>query len=243
LRKSRKNTRVVYITGNHDEFLDDFTGVRFGSVTLAKQVIHVAADGVRYLVLHGHQADGLTHFNRLLERVGSHVYDAILNLNLYFNRFRRSLGFGYWSMAAYLKFKAKAAVQYVTDYEQTIAQMARKQNAEGVICGHIHRAEIKDIGGVRYLNCGDWVESCTALVEDFDGTIRLLNLHENPVLHSGRGPGSPDPGDGDARDSGGGGTRDRRRDRRHGTAAPAAALLSFGDARTPDGHADTRVRV
>jgi UDP-2,3-diacylglucosamine pyrophosphatase LpxH len=236
LRKSRKQTKVIYITGNHDEFVDHFLGLRFGNVTLAQQVIHTAADGRRYLVLHGHQADGIAHFNRLLDRVGSRLYQWILDFNVHFNRVRRSLGFGYWSVAAYLKFKAKRAVKYVSDYEQTIAQMARKQEVHGVICGHIHRAEIKSIGGVRYLNCGDWVESCTALVEDFDGNIQLLNLHENPVLHSRRGSRAFDPGDRDEGDAGDGGPSGGGRDDRNRARAASAGLLRIG-------HADVRHRA
>ena len=205
LRKSRKETQVIYITGNHDEFLEQFLHMNFGSVLLAREVIHTAADGKRYLVLHGHQFDGIMHFNRFLDKLGTRLYDYILDVNLYFNRLRRSLGFGYWSIAAYLKYKAKQAVKYVTDYEEAIIQMARKQNVHGVICGHVHRAEIRPADGVVYLNCGDWVESCTALVEDFDGNIRLLHFHENNVQHTGRRPGSHDSGDGgegDGRESG-----------------------------------------
>jgi UDP-2,3-diacylglucosamine pyrophosphatase LpxH len=179
LRKSRKETQVIYITGNHDEFLEKFSEVSLGSVLLAQEVIHTGADGRRYLVLHGHQFDGLTQFNRLLERLGTKCYEWILDVNHHFNRIRRRLGFGYWSVAAYLKFKAKSAVQYVCEYEEALTQMARKQNVDGVICGHIHRAEIKQVGGIQYLNCGDWVESCTALVEDFDGQIRLVHFHQN----------------------------------------------------------------
>lgn len=235
LRKSRKHTRIIYITGNHDEFLEGFINLRFGSVTLARQAIHTGADGRRYLVIHGHQCDGLAHFNRLLERVGSHLYNWILDLNLIFNRVRRSFGFGYWSVAAYLKFQAKSAVKYVSDYETAIAQLARKQNVGAVICGHIHRAEIKEIDGVQYLNCGDWVESCTALVEDFDGNIRLLHLHENNVLHSRRGTGTSDAGDGGEGDAHGGGPSDRERAGRHGEEPATADILCVG-------HADARDR-
>jgi UDP-2,3-diacylglucosamine pyrophosphatase LpxH len=229
LRKSRKETKVIYITGNHDEFLEQFLGMNFGNVTIAREVIHTSASGKKYLVLHGHQFDGLTQFNRLLEKIGTRLYDWVLDFNLHFNRVRRQLGFGYWSLAAYLKFKAKSAVKYVTEYEETIVQMARKQNVQGVICGHIHRAETKTIGGVEYLNCGDWVESCTALVEDFAGNIQLLQFHENDVLRSRRGPGSHDPGDG--REGNGrigrapGGGRHARRE-----LAPAGAgILRIGD--------------
>jgi UDP-2,3-diacylglucosamine pyrophosphatase LpxH len=243
LRKSRKQTRIIYIGGNHDEFVENFIGLRFGNVTLARQVIHTSADGKKYLVIHGHQCDGIAHFNGLLDRVGSRLYQWILDLNLYLNRVRRSLGFGYWSIAAYLKFKAKQAVKYASDYETAIALMARKQKVDGVICGHIHRAEIKNINGVQYLNCGDWVESCTALVEDFDGTMRLIHFHENPVLHSRRGPRSHDAGDGGAGDAGSGGSPDRRRGRGNGTPAETAGVLRSGHAGARDRAADAGVRL
>jgi UDP-2,3-diacylglucosamine pyrophosphatase LpxH len=194
LRKQRKHTRITYITGNHDEFLEEFTGLTFGGLTLAREAIHVAADGRRYLVIHGHQFDGLTHFNRLLERLGSRLYDWVLNLNQYLNRLRRQLGMGYWSFAAFLKAKAKGAVQYITEYEAAMVRLAATHRVDGIICGHIHRAEIRDLGGLAYLNCGDWVESCTALVEDFDGSISLIHFHENPVHGAGRGAGAHDPG-------------------------------------------------
>ena len=229
LRKSRKLTKVIYISGNHDEFIEQFMGMRFGNVTLARQVMHTAADGKKYLVIHGHQADGLTHFNHLLEKLGSHLYMWILDLNLYFNRLRRVCGFGYWSLAAYLKSKAKAAVKYVTEYEDTLAAMARSQKADGVICGHIHRAEIKMIEGVRYLNCGDWVENPTALIEDFEGNIKLLRFHENNVLRSGRGSGSHDSGHSHQRNARGGRASNRHNNNRSGSAAANAGILCIGD--------------
>ena len=243
LRKSRKETQVIYLTGNHDEFLDQFIGVNFGSVVLARQVIHTAADGKRYLVLHGHQFDGVMHFNRLLDRVGTRLYDWILDFNLYFNRLRRSLGFGYWSIAAYLKYKAKAAVKYVTDFEDAIIQMAHKQNVDGVICGHIHRAEIKTVGEITYLNCGDWVESCTALVEEFDGTIKLLHFHENNALRTRRGPGSHDPGDSGEGNGGKGRASGDGRVAGRGTAQASAPILCFGheDAGRADNHPEIYV--
>ncbi len=175
LRKSRKDTRVTVLYGNHDEFLEHFKDSRFGSVRLVERCIHTGADGRRYLVLHGHQFDGLVPFNRLLEKLGSTAYNWTLELNHRLNQVGRRLGFGYWSVAAYLKFKAKSAVKYVTQYEEAMVRLARQQRVDGVICGHIHRAEIRDIDGIRYLNSGDWVESCTALVEEWDGTMRLIH--------------------------------------------------------------------
>lgn len=188
LRKNRKDTRVTYVYGNHDEFLREFTDLNLGGVRLVERAIHITADKRRYLVIHGHQLDGLVHFNRLLERVGSRVYDWILVANTYFNRARRRCGFGYWSLSAYLKFKAKSAVKFITQFEQGMVQLARKARVQGVVCGHIHRAENRQIHGLHYLNCGDWVESCTALVEHLDGRFELLRLHEEP-LQSGT-PGS-----------------------------------------------------
>lgn len=244
LRKSRKQTKVIYITGNHDEFVDEFDGMRFGSVTMARQAIHTAADGKKYLVIHGHQADGLTHFNHLLEKLGSHLYNWILDFNLYFNKVRRAMGFGYWSLAGFMKSKAKSAVQYITEYEDTLASMARKNGTDGVICGHIHRAEIKMINGIEYLNTGDWVESCTALVEDFDGKIKLIHFHENDVLRAGRRPGSHDSGDGREGNGGNGGASSRRRDTRRERAAARASILRVGDesARRPTADAGVQVQ-
>jgi UDP-2,3-diacylglucosamine pyrophosphatase LpxH len=243
LRKSRKETRVIYLTGNHDEFLEQFLGMRFGSVTITREVIHTAANGKKYLVLHGHQFDGLAQFNRLLEKIGTRLYDWVLDLNLYYNRVRRRLGFGYWSLSAYLKSKAKSAVKYITEYEETIVQMARKHEVQGVICGHIHRAETKTIGGVEYLNCGDWVESCTALVEHFDGKIELIHFHENDVLRARRGARSHDPGDGRQGNGRSGGTSGRRR-HAGGQLAPAGAgILRIGDEDARHATADAGVQI
>jgi UDP-2,3-diacylglucosamine pyrophosphatase LpxH len=201
LRKHRKKTRVTLIYGNHDEFLEKFVGMSFGAVRLVERAVHTTADGKRYLVIHGHQFDGLSHFNRLLDRVGSVMYDRILDLNVWINRARRTLGFGYWSFASFIKLKAKAAVKYVTDYEDAMIQFTRKSGMNGVICGHIHRPEIRDLGDVFYMNTGDWVENCTALAEDFDGKFTLIKFHENNVHRAGGGPRSHDAGHRDERNA------------------------------------------
>jgi UDP-2,3-diacylglucosamine pyrophosphatase LpxH len=201
LRKNRKKTRVTFITGNHDEFLEKFLGMSFGAVRLVERAVHTTADGKRYLVIHGHQFDGLSHFNRLLDRVGSVMYDRILDLNVWINRARRTLGFGCWSFASFIKLKAKAAVKYVTDYEDAMIQFTRKSGMNGVICGHIHRPEIRDLGDVFYMNTGDWVENCTALAEDFDGKFTLIKLHEDNVHRAGGRPGSHDAGHRDERNA------------------------------------------
>ncbi|MEN9677438.1 MAG: hypothetical protein RIS76_3334 [Verrucomicrobiota bacterium] len=178
LRIHRKETRVTYICGNHDEFLQHFVGLSIGGVRVVDHAIHVGADRRRYLVIHGHQLDGLVQFNRLLERVGSRLYDFILTLNTHFNRLRRRMGFGYWSVSSYLKQNTKSAVRYITGFEDGMVRLAQEHRVQGVICGHIHRAEQRQIHGLKYLNCGDWVESCTALVEDFDGQFQILRWHE-----------------------------------------------------------------
>jgi UDP-2,3-diacylglucosamine pyrophosphatase LpxH len=229
LRKSRKATQVIYITGNHDEFVEQFLNVNFGSVMLAREVIHATADGKRYLVLHGHQFDGISHFNRLLDRIGTRLYDWILDFNLHFNRIRRSFGFGYWSIAAYLKYKAKAAIKYVSDFEDAIVQAARKHNVHGVICGHIHRPEIKQVGNITYMNSGDWVESCTALAENFDGTIELIHFHENNAQPTGRRPRSYDPGDGGDGNPGDSGAPGHLHGAWNGKPASGSPILCVGD--------------
>jgi len=243
LRKSRKQTKVIYVTGNHDEFIEQFVGMRLGSVTLAREAIHTAADGKKYLVIHGHQADGLTQFNHLLEKLGSHLYDRILDFNLHFNRLRRALGFGYWSLAAFLKAKTKSAVKFVTEYEKTLATLTRKHGVSGVICGHIHQAEIKTIGGVEYLNTGDWVESCTALIEDYDGKIRLVHFHEDDVLGSRRGARPHDAGAGREGDGGGGGASDRRRKPRNEFVSTVTRVLHVGNEAARPAPADAGVEV
>lgn len=198
LRKNRKETKITYLYGNHDEFLLRFAGLNLGGLRLAERVVHETADGRRFLVLHGHQLDGLVHFNRLLERVGSRLYSGILDFNLYFNRIRRRAGFGYWSVSAFLKYQAKSAVRYVTQFEEGMVKLAAGSGVDGVICGHIHRAEMRQVQGMEYLNCGDWVESCTALAEHWDGSIELLRWHEDRVCGARGGTGAHDAGPGGA---------------------------------------------
>jgi UDP-2,3-diacylglucosamine pyrophosphatase LpxH len=225
LRKNRKHTHVTFITGNHDEFLEKFFGIPFGTVRLVERAVHTGANGNKYLVIHGHQFDGLVHFNRVLERVGTVLYDKILDMNVWINRIRRSFGFGYWSFASYIKLRAKSAVKYVTDYEDTMLQFGRKSGMAGVICGHIHRPEIRQVGDMLYMNCGDWVENCTALVEDFDGNFSLIRFHESDVHGAGRGPRAHDAGDRDAGDAPATRTPRRRRPRRVEPESEPAGIL------------------
>ena len=175
LRLARKGVRVVYIPGNHDERVRDFCGVHFGGVVVARDAIHEAADGKRYLVTHGDEFDGVVRHARWLAVLGDVGYRALLSFNTQFNRLRRALGLGYWSLSAYVKHRVKNAVQFIDRFEEAMAEEARRRGVQGVICGHIHKAEMRDIGGVAYINDGDWVESCTAVLESQDGTFSILH--------------------------------------------------------------------
>jgi UDP-2,3-diacylglucosamine pyrophosphatase LpxH len=178
LRLARKGVRVVYVPGNHDDRIRDFCGVHFGGVVVARDAIHEAADGRRYLVTHGDEFDGVVQNARWLALLGDWSYRALIGLNTHFNRARRLLGLNYWSLSAFLKHKVKDAVAFIDRFESAMADEARRRGVDGVICGHIHKAEMRDMGGVAYLNDGDWVESCTALVEDFDGTFSIVDWLE-----------------------------------------------------------------
>ena len=175
LRKVRKHVRVVYVPGNHDEFLRDYYGVHFGGVEVAEHAIHVGVDGKRYLIVHGDAFDLVVRHARWVALLGDWAYELALRVNYVLNKVRRALGLTYWSLSAWAKMKVKTAVNYIGDFENALVVDARRHEADGVICGHIHHAAIRDIGAIRYMNCGDWVESCTALVETYDGRFQLLH--------------------------------------------------------------------
>ncbi len=174
LRKARKGTRVVFVPGNHDEFARQFIGLSFGDIEVAEELVHVTADGRRLLVVHGDRFDGVVQHAKWLAFVGDALYTAALALNHWFNRARSRLGLRYWSLSQYLKQKVKNAVSFISDFEQAVAREARRRGLDGVVCGHIHKAEIREIDGVLYCNDGDWVESLTALAEAHDGTLSLI---------------------------------------------------------------------
>ncbi len=174
LRKARKGTRVFFVPGNHDENFRDFTGHRFGRVAVVYEAIHRTADGRRFLIMHGDHFDGIVKYAKWLAFLGDSAYNLALDINTSFNYVRRKLGFSYWSLSAYLKHKVKNAVEYIGNYEHAIVGEARRRGVDGVICGHIHHAEIREIDGITYCNDGDWVESCTALVEHQDGRLEIL---------------------------------------------------------------------
>ena len=174
LRLARKGVAVTYIPGNHDEVVRDFFGVHFGGVVVARDAIHETADGRRFLVTHGDEFDAVVQHARWLALLGDWAYRALLASNTLINRARRRLGFGYWSFSAFAKTRVKKALQFIENFEQAVAAEARRRGVDGVICGHIHKAEMRIIDGIEYINDGDWVESCTALVEHDDGRLEIL---------------------------------------------------------------------
>ena len=189
LRKSRKGTRVIYIAGNHDELVSDFCGT-YGNIEIKQRAIHVAASGERILIIHGHELDTVVQNVRWLAFAGDLGYQFLLSLNPFINFVRRRFGLGYWSLSAYAKRRVKDAVSFIGRFEAAVAHYAERYDVDAVLCGHIHSAAIREFGNVTYYNCGDWVESCTALVESSDGVLSLVNCHpfsasrpvENPRL-------------------------------------------------------------
>jgi UDP-2,3-diacylglucosamine pyrophosphatase LpxH len=179
LRKARKGTKVIYVPGNHDEALRDYVGLQFGGVTVLRDAIHETAAGKKLLIIHGDEFDGIVRYAKWLAFLGDRAYELALSLNHWFNAARHRLGYPYWSLSAYLKHKVKNAVEYISNYETAIADEARRRKVDGVVCGHIHQAEIRDINGILYCNDGDWVESCTALVEFHDGRLELVHWASN----------------------------------------------------------------
>ena len=176
LGHAKRGTRVIFIAGNHDEFLRPMIpyGFSFGLIEIHNQIEHIGTDGKHYLVTHGDLFDGITRLAPWLAFLGDKAYDIILTLNNKFNWIRRRMGFGYFSLSKYLKYKVKKAVDFVFKFEENLANYCKKRGFDGVICGHIHHAEIKEINGVTYMNDGDWVESCTALVEHHDGRWEII---------------------------------------------------------------------
>jgi UDP-2,3-diacylglucosamine pyrophosphatase LpxH len=175
LRKARKGTRVIFVPGNHDEFARRYIGHEFGGIEVAEDWIHVTADGRRLWVTHGDLFDGVVQCAKWLAHVGDRMYEFTLRLNRHLNSLRARLGLPYWSLSGYLKQKVKRAVSYVGDFETAVAREARRRGVQGVVCGHIHHAELREIEGILYANDGDWVESLTALVEHGDGRLEIVD--------------------------------------------------------------------
>lgn len=179
LRKARKGCRVIYVPGNHDEFGRHFLDHSFGGIEIREEAVHITADGKKLWVIHGDYFDGVIQCAKWLAYVGDNLYEFTLKLNRYLNQLRARLGMPYWSLSAYLKLKVKKAVNFISDFEVAVANEARKLGYQGVVCGHIHHAEIRNIEGMLYCNDGDWVESCSALVEHSDGRLEILKFNPN----------------------------------------------------------------
>ena len=174
LRKARKGTRVVYVPGNHDEMARQFAGLAFGEIEVVEDIVHTTADGKKLLVTHGDLFDGVMQHARWLAYVGDSLYSMTLVLNRWFNWGRAHFGFSYWSLSQYLKHKVKNAVSFITAFERVMTEEARRRDCDGVVCGHIHKAEIRSIDGIVYCNDGDWVESLSALAETWDGELEII---------------------------------------------------------------------
>ena len=187
LSKAKQGTKVIYIPGNHDEPFRDFVGHDFGNLQVRKDAIHVTADGRNILVLHGDEFDGEIKCAAWLGLLGHHAYELILYLNRRLNWLRRKLGFDYWSLASYLKSKTKTAEKYIDRFENSATDTARRQGLDGVICGHIHRPKVHTLGGLLYMNCGDWQESCTTLIESQDGEITLMHWSDRQNVVTAEG--------------------------------------------------------
>jgi UDP-2,3-diacylglucosamine pyrophosphatase LpxH len=181
LRKARKGASITYIAGNHDEFARQFQGVHFGGIVVADSVIHEAADGRRYLVIHGDQFDVVVMNAKWLAHVGDWAYNFALRVNIAINWVRRRLGLQYWSLSAWAKQKVKNAVSVIGRFEEALVHEAKESGVQGVICGHIHFADMHDRLGIHYINTGDWVESCTAVIENHDGNFELIKWTEMVV--------------------------------------------------------------
>ena len=180
LRKGRKGTEIIYIVGNHDEFLAGFLG-SYASVTLKKNAIHRTADGRRLLIIHGHELDTVVQNMGWLAHVGDIGYTILLRCNGLVNFFRRLFGLGHWSLSAYVKAEVKNVVSFIGQFEESVVRYAKDYDVDGVLCGHIHTSSVRTIGGIEYFNTGDWVESCTAIVEHYDGKMELIRPGSNAL--------------------------------------------------------------
>jgi len=179
LKKAKHGTRVVYVPGNHDEAFRGYVGLNLGGIELVHEAVHETADGRTLLILHGDEFDGIMLYAKWLAFLGDGAYTLLLKFNRVLNWIRRKRGLPYWSLSSHLKKKVKNAVQFISSFEEVVAVAAHERGVDGVVCGHIHSAEIRQIGDVTYYNDGDWVESCTALVEHADGSMKIIDWAQN----------------------------------------------------------------
>jgi len=176
LKRARAGVKVIFVPGNHDEALRDYVDATFGNIRLHRDYEHLGADGRRYLVLHGDEFDVVTKYHKWLAILGDHSYAFLVRVNVLLSALRRRLGIpGYWSLAGYAKRKVKTAVSFIYDFEESVARSVKDRGLDGAICGHIHAAAIREVDGIAYVNCGDWVDSCTAIVEHVDGRMELVH--------------------------------------------------------------------
>lgn len=181
LKRARHGERVVFVPGNHDEALREYSGTSFGGIDVVNELVHTAADGRRYLLVHGDEFDQVTRYHRWVAKLGDVSYNALVRMNGWLSFVRRTLRVpGYWSLAGYAKRRVKTAVSFVFDFEDSVVRYVKSRGLDGVICGHIHCAAMRDIEGVRYINCGDWVDSCTGIVEHLDGRMELVEWGREP---------------------------------------------------------------
>lgn len=175
LRRARHGEKVVLVPGNHDEALREFVGSSFGDIKIAAEYVHETADGKRFLLIHGDEFDQVTRHHRWVAMLGDIAYDMLVRVNAWISRIRRILRIsGYWSLAGFAKRRVKSAVSYIFDFEDAVIHTVRERGLDGIVCGHIHSAAIRTVNGVSYLNCGDWVDSCTAIIEHSDGQLQLI---------------------------------------------------------------------
>lgn len=180
MQKARQGTRVVYIPGNHDDPIRKYHGMHFNGIDIRRNAIHKISDGRKFLILHGDEFDSIACHNKRLAYIGGEAYEFLLIVNRWFNICRSKLGYKYWSLSAYLKHKVKNAVSFIDNYQQILCIEAKKQKVDGIICGHIHHANIASLAHqMTYANCGDWVESCTALVENYEGELAIIHWLED----------------------------------------------------------------
>ncbi|MBN1345183.1 MAG: UDP-2,3-diacylglucosamine diphosphatase [Phycisphaerae bacterium] len=178
LKHATRGTKVVYIPGNHDELARHLAGYSLGNVVIASKVYHFTADGKKLLVVHGDQFDAIVTYHVWLSHLGGAAYDYLIAVNRMVNAVRQWLGLPYMSLAGAIRRKVKGAVKFLTRFEDTLIEMAKQEGVDGVICGHIHQPAIKESQGVMYLNSGDWIENCSAVVEDPHGNFEIVRAHE-----------------------------------------------------------------
>lgn len=184
LTKAKRGTDVIFVTGNHDDFLRRYSGIEFGNIVLTDETDYTTLKGEKLLVVHGDKYDSVVQTRKWLAILGDWGYETLVRLNTHFNRARRIFGFKYWSLSAFIKQKVKSAVSFISAYEEAVVKDCELNGYDGVVCGHIHHPEIREISGKSYYNCGDWIESCTAIVETMDGEMKLLRWVEVDHVHN-----------------------------------------------------------